>query len=697
MHRRPTRTTVAAAASALVVAMVVSFVALAGPASANVNQTMTMTWTSGATAPTGSVGTTDVAGTQGGFANIGIPWSGTIQNNVGTNRVMANFWNNNATWAGKTTASQTITLDDQTGAYHFSNYTGSTYFPNGRPDLACTGAPNVNDACHWTPNNPHFPSDYPAIYKGCHFTQCSVGTGAPFPITLNSLVSLPSSWKVTLPNAGVGTFDVAYDIWLDRGVSPALPANAAALNQNDGAEIMLWINNHGYGTNGATLTTPITPAGTKLGTYIDSAGGGWDVWVGRQDPNGARPWNIVSYVKQTPTTDFELDAKQFLDDSLTWNGSARPALASQLNGICPAQNDGTVLGECVSPSWWLTSVQTGFEVWDLPADGGAAQGGALGTTAFSVKPLSVLANDPNGVTGHVRNGNSPVIHWNDVFTIKYASCPGAGSGTYTLHPGNGATADFTGTLAETPAGSGIYVGTAGPLNPGHDGSTIAVSIPCPGGADSRTVPVFIDPSGHVQTTNGLPVQNATVTVLRSTSGTAAGPFVPAPPANIQPTTNPETTDATGGFRWDVLPGLYEVQATAPGCNTVTTAPLPVPPPQVDLLLKLTCAAGAPGVVLPGGTTTIPTGLPVTVNVRAPGIQPWGYCADITVTNNTGAAVAWNTSFPVPGNYHINQAWNLAYTQVGNQATNVHADPNNPWNKILQPGQSTTSTGFCAVP
>src|SRR4029078_4874084 len=98
-------------------------------------------------------------------------------------------------------------------------------------------------------------------------------------------------------------------------------------------------------------------------------------------------------------------------------------------------------------------------------------------TAFSVKPLSVLANDPNGVTGRARVGTTPIIHWNDLVTIKSAACPGGGTATATLNPGNGAGSTNV-TLAETPAGSGIYVGgNTAPLNPGHDNSPIHVTEP----------------------------------------------------------------------------------------------------------------------------------------------------------------------------------------------------------------------------
>jgi hypothetical protein len=344
----------------------------------------------------------------------------------------------------------------------------------------------------------------------------------------------------------------------------------------------------------------------------------------------------------------------------------------------------------------LSSVQAGFEIWDLPADGGAAEGGALGTSSFEVHPLSVLATAANGATGRSRVGTSPLIQWQDQFTIKYAGCTGATAHTYTVTPGNGVT-PVTGNLAETPAGSGIYVATASPMIPGHEGSTIGVSLTCPGGAtDAITAPVFIDPSGKVQTQNGDPIKGATVTLLRSAS--ASGPFTTPAPGTYVPAGNVQTTDATGSFRWDVTGNtFYRVDVTAAGCSNGTTGPLPVPPPQVDLLIRLTCTGDVPGRQMTGSTGGTGT-LPTVVKIRPGYPNPnKGYCADVTVTNNTSAAVDWNTSFPVPLNQKINQAWNMAYSQGGNPnvASNVRADAGSAsWNKTLAPGASTHDVGFC---
>jgi cellulase/cellobiase CelA1 len=216
---------------------------------------------------------------------------------------------------------------------------------------------------------------------------------------------------------------------------------------------------------------------------------------------------------------------------------------------------------------------------------------------------------------------------------------------------------------------------------------------------------------------GLAINGATVTLGLCTNGAASVAPCPAVAANsplITPNRNPETTadaatvatSGAGSFRWDVSgTNFWTVTASAPGCTTKTIGPLAVPPPRVDLLLKLTCASNAPGVVEVGGAarpvTTNPGGptLPTSVVVRAPGVGQFGYCADVYVTNNTSSPVTWNTSFTVPGNQHISQQWNMVLTQGGNPnvATNVHADPSNPWNTILQPGQTTSSVGFCAAP
>lgn len=108
--------------------------------------------------------------------------------------------------------------------------------------------------------------------------------------------------------------------------------------------------------------------------------------------------------------------------------------------------------------------------------------------------------------------------------------------------------------------------------------------------------VRIDPSGTVEDTNGNPIDDATVTLLRSDS--PLGPFTAVQTGSpvMQPSINPETSHESGNFGWEVFAGDYQLTAAKAGCTdpgngsmaTVSTPTLPVPPPQVGLVLTLKC-------------------------------------------------------------------------------------------------------------
>jgi cellulase/cellobiase CelA1 len=80
-------------------------------------------------------------------------------------------------------------------------------------------------------------------------------------------------------------------------------------------------------------------------------------------------------------------------------------------------------------------------------------------------------------------------------------------------------------------------------------------------------------------------------------------------------------------------------------------------------------------------------LPVKVVVN----NDWGtgYCAVVTVTNNTSGPVDWQVAFDVQGKIYT--FWNAIWTQAGNKVTAGGVD----WNNILKPGESTRDVGFCA--
>lgn len=110
--------------------------------------------------------------------------------------------------------------------------------------------------------------------------------------------------------------------------------------------------------------------------------------------------------------------------------------------------------------------------------------------------------------------------------------------------------------------------------------------------------VWIDPSGFVRTTRGQGIPGAKVVLMRSDA--AAGPFAQVTdgsarmaPANRR---NPDLSDQTGHFGWDVVSGYYKVVASKSGCTapsnrkqkSVETRVYEIPPPVTDVDIRLRC-------------------------------------------------------------------------------------------------------------
>jgi hypothetical protein len=137
--------------------------------------------------------------------------------------------------------------------------------------------------------------------------------------------------------------------------------------------------------------------------------------------------------------------------------------------------------------------------------------------------------------------------------------------------------------------------------PGGGGGGLGGGSGGAGGSGGGTTNALIDPGGNVLDSNGNPISGATVTILRSDAW--AGPFTALDPSDpgILPAVNPETTGSEGTFDWDVYSGYYEIQATAANCtsaadpddDTATIGPYHVPPPQLGLVVSMTCANEAP--------------------------------------------------------------------------------------------------------
>jgi hypothetical protein len=186
------------------------------------------------------------------------------------------------------------------------------------------------------------PKSYPSIYNGCHYTNCSPGTNLP--AQLSSIGSAPTSISYSFVNNAV--FDAAYDIWLDP------TPRRDGVNRT---EIMVWFNHVG----------PVQPVGSRVGS-ANVGGRGWDVWTGNNGSN-----NVISFVAPSAIGSWNFDVKAFANEAIA-------------RGL--AQN-----------SWYLTSVQAGFEPWQ--------NGAGLAVTSFS-SSVNIGGSTTGGGNGGTTGGTS---------------------------------------------------------------------------------------------------------------------------------------------------------------------------------------------------------------------------------------------------------------------------------------------------
>ena len=187
------------------------------------------------------------------------------------------------------------------------------------------------------------PVSYPAIYLGCHYSNCS--PSSPLPAQISQISSANSSVTVTYP--GSGTYDAAYDIWLNADT------NVTGVQDT---EIMIWLNHAGS----------VQPIGSQTGS-ASIAGHTWSVWTGN---NGAN--NVVSY-SATGITSLSFNVKDFINDTLS---------------------RGSQYG---NTSWYLTSVQMGFEPW-IGGVGLAVNSFSASISTGGGGPTPTRTNTPNGPT-----------------------------------------------------------------------------------------------------------------------------------------------------------------------------------------------------------------------------------------------------------------------------------------------------------
>ena len=152
-------------------------------------------------------------------------------------------------------------------------------------------------------------ASYPAIYKGCHWGNCTTKNN-PMPIMVKEIGSAPFTWSVNTEEAS-GTWNTALDIWFAELGS----------GSDYSAEMMIWIDYNG----GAA------PAGSRQET-VEIGGHNWDVHFAAWTS-----WNYIAYKITTPVDSVNLDLRDFINDALS-------------------------RGYLYTP-WYLHAIEAGFEIW----------------------------------------------------------------------------------------------------------------------------------------------------------------------------------------------------------------------------------------------------------------------------------------------------------------------------------------------
>jgi hypothetical protein len=221
-----------------------------------------------------------------------------------------------------------------------------------------------------TGNTSGAPVSYPAVYLGCHYSNCS--PGSPLPARISGISNANTTISNSYPNSG--TYDAAYDIWLNADT------NVSGVQDT---EIMVWL--HHTGT--------IQPVGSNTGTSVNIAGRSWQVWTGNNGQN-----NVVSYV-QSGITSLSFNVMDFVRDTL---------------------NRGSQYG---TTNWYLTSIQAGFEPWiggvglSVNSFSATVNGGATGspTSSPTRSPTSSPTGGPTGGPGGCAATYSTVNAWSGGF------------------------------------------------------------------------------------------------------------------------------------------------------------------------------------------------------------------------------------------------------------------------------------------
>ena len=187
------------------------------------------------------------------------------------------------------------------------------------------------------------PASFPSIYIGASGDTQNGLFSTRSDDNLPKAISAIQTINTTFTYEGnAGDYNATYDVWF--------AAEAPTMPYNDGISgfLMVWLYQPPGNFPIAGDADGNMPRMTNV--TVPGVSGTWNVWVGprRHGPSPNAP--VISYVASTPIKTLTFDLKKFIDHSITNNWG-------------------------LQPSWLLTDVFAGFEIWT----GSAANGLELKT------------------------------------------------------------------------------------------------------------------------------------------------------------------------------------------------------------------------------------------------------------------------------------------------------------------------------
>jgi hypothetical protein len=335
-----------------------------------------------------------------------------------------------------------------------------------------------------------------------------------------------------------------------------------------------------------------------------------------------------------------------------------------IDGIEP----GTYLPVIRPPDDVTTVPPLSFTALTFGGRGTVTQDFTLSTLRTAVTATSTSSFDNGRISD---TGTPSVPRGGTKFRYTEVTCDGA-TVTWTLVEGTDTVASGPMSLVNPGTQPTTWEGEIPHLDRGG-WMELRITKACPGGGGGvLIVDVYIDPSGVVRDQNGNPLPGATVTLYAAP--TAAGPWTVVPDGSTVMSANnrrnPDVTNPGGWFGWDVTSGWYKVVASKPGCGSTETGPLFIPPPVVDLDLRLDCAAPAGGGGGGGGGSQLVATATPSATVATPA-TPAAAAARLTRAGTptvsrtkTGWRIRFRVSVSTATTLSVSGARFLAGTRVG---------------------------------